>query len=251
MPPYYNQNYRSGTCHPGYSNNYVQHQNRGAYNYGYPSNYPAFPYSSGYCVPTYVSPSYGVPNVFSIIKTSPETTDDNVYALNSYDTLTLESGTSDHLTIKGAKTDKKITFALKNLIFGTADATSATETNYKLGAKDRLVTSPTETSPGVDIQVLSGTAADVIVINSSLVKVTATSGAINKKLQDGTVEGQRLTLANVSANDFSLGESEALSNVKGVGNDNLVKNGTAIDLVWLKDSEFPNGIWYPATWDII
>ena len=121
-----------------YSHPYVHHQNAHAYNHGYPSYHPALSYPGyggysaprycgpSYASPSYASPSYGVPNVFSIIKTSPDTTDDNVCALNSYDTLCLETGTSDHLTITGDKTNKKVTFALKQVALNVAGDATAT-----------------------------------------------------------------------------------------------------------------------------
>ena len=132
--------YTNSSCHnsysqpsyPSYSHPYVHHQNAHAYNHGYPSQhpaltYPGYGYSGGqsYCAPrysspSYASPSYGTPNVFSIIKTSPDTTDDNVCALNSYDTLCLDAGTPDHLTITGDKTNKKVTFALKQVALAIA-----------------------------------------------------------------------------------------------------------------------------------
>ena len=129
----------SQPSYPSYSHPYVHHQNAHAYNHGYPSHhpaltYPGYGYSGGYsgysapryASPSYASPSYGVPNVFSIIKTSPDTTDDNVCALNSYDTLCLETGTSDHLTITGDKTNKKVTFALKQVALNVAGDATAT-----------------------------------------------------------------------------------------------------------------------------
>ena len=121
----------SQPSYPSYSHPYVHHQNAHAYNHGYPSQHPALTYPSygysgqSYCAPrysspSYASPSYGTPNVFSIIKTSPNDTDDNVCALNSYDTLCLETGSPDHLTITGDKANKKITFALKQVVTSVA-----------------------------------------------------------------------------------------------------------------------------------
>ena len=246
----------SQPSYPSYSHPYVHHQNAHAYNHGYPSHhpaltYPGYGYSGGYSAPrysspSYASPSYGTPNVFSIIKTSPNDTDDNVCALNSYDTLCLDStGSEDHLTITGDKTNKKVTFALKNLIFGSEDSSVATNTNYVMGATDRLITAPTEVG-GADVQALSGALNTEIIINSSLVKVTAAATTTNKKLQAGTVEGQRVTLANVGAEDFDLATNEADSNLKDAGTANQVCAGRALNLVWLKDSTTaPTGIWYP------
>ena len=131
--PYNNSscnNSYSQPSYPSYSHPYVHHQNPHQYNgsygqsyappsYGYPAlSYPG--YSQSYSAPRYASPSYGTPNVFSIIKTSPNDTDDNVCALNSYDTLCLETGSPDHLTITGDKANKKITFALKNVVTSVA-----------------------------------------------------------------------------------------------------------------------------------
>ena len=121
----------SQPSYPSYSHPYVHHQNAHAYNHGYPSQHPALTYpgygysGQSYSAPryasqSYASPSYGTPNVFSIIKTSPDITDDNVCALNSYDTLCLETGSSDHLTITGDKTNKKVTFALKQVALAIA-----------------------------------------------------------------------------------------------------------------------------------
>ena len=140
--PYNNNSCNHSYSHPSYSHPYVHHQNAHAYNHGYPSQhpaltYPGYGYSGGYsghsyCAPrysspSYASPSYGTPNVFSIIKTSPIDTDDNVCALNSYDTLCLDStGSEDHLTITGDKTNKKVTFALKQVALAIAgDETAA------------------------------------------------------------------------------------------------------------------------------
>ena len=132
--PYTNSscnNSYSQPSYPSYSHPYVHHQNAHAYNHGYPSQHPALTYpgygysGQSYSAPryapqSYASPSYGTPNVFSIIKTSPDITDDNVCALNSYDTLCLETGSSDHLTITGDKTNKKVTFALKQVALAIA-----------------------------------------------------------------------------------------------------------------------------------
>ena len=125
----------SQPSYPSYSQPYIHNQNARVYNPGYqhpapPYQYPALTYPgygySGYGAARYASPSYNVPNVFSIIKTSPLTTDDNVCALNSYDTLTLDSGTSDHLTITGDKTNKKVSFALKQVALNVAGDTTIT-----------------------------------------------------------------------------------------------------------------------------
>ena len=124
-----------GHSYNGYqSHPYVHHQNYHGHPHGHGHGYPAngyhngypsigYPgYSSGYSAP--YSSGYGSPNVFSIIKTSPETTDEDVYALNNYDTLTLESKNDRHLLITGDKTNKKICFKLKNVV--VADTLSDT-----------------------------------------------------------------------------------------------------------------------------
>ena len=52
--------------------------------------------------------------LFSIIKTEPDTSDDDVCAINNYDTLTLKS-TNENLTITGDKDTRTITFGGENL----------------------------------------------------------------------------------------------------------------------------------------
>ena len=125
----------------GYSHPYVHHQNYHHAGYGYPAiSYPGY---------GYVAPSYSSPNVFSIIKTSPLTTDDNVCALNSYDTLTLESSSSDNLTITGDKTNKKVSFALKNVV--TSDSAAVTAADL-LKRTSGFVTLPAGANPTITVQ---------------------------------------------------------------------------------------------------
>ena len=170
----------SQPSYPSYSHPYVHHQNAHAYNHGYQSqhpalSYPGYGYSGGYSAPryaspSYASPSYGVPNVFSIIKTSPDTADDNVCALNSYDTLCLETGSSDHLTITGDKTNKKVTFALKQVALNVAgDGTTAGLALAPLARR----TSGTVT--------LNGT-TDVVTLANVVATPTAASGEIASRI---------------------------------------------------------------------
>jgi len=259
--PYNNSscnNSYSQPSYPSYSHPYVHHQNAHSYNHGYPSQhpaltYPGYGYSGGYsggysapryASPSYASPSYGVPNVFSIIKTSPDTADDNVCALNSYDTLCLDStGSENHLTITGDKTNKKVTFGLKNLIFGVADTADADETNYKLGSLDRLVTAPTADNAGVTIQTIS--TGQGIKVQSSLVKVKASgTGQTGITMEAGTIEGQKLTLVNVGVDDFDFNGTEATSLVQGSsdGTSNSSVAGEGVEMVWISDGT--NSRWW-------
>ena len=143
--------------YPRYSHPYVHHQNYnqgGHYGHGghYGGGYPAISYpgySQPYAAPSYPSQSYGTPNVFSIIKTTPLTTDDNVCALNSYDTLTLESSSSDNLTITGNKADKKVSFALKNVV--TSDTLAVTVADISKRASG-FVTMPAGATPSITVQ---------------------------------------------------------------------------------------------------
>jgi len=91
MNPYYT---------PGYSPNYgIQ--------------YP--PYGVSY--PGYAATN----NAFTIVKSDKG---DSVYALNSYDTLTLASGDTDNLIITGDKCNKKITFDLSSAIISNQTGTA-------------------------------------------------------------------------------------------------------------------------------
>jgi len=196
-----------------YSHPYVHHQNAHAYNHGYPSYHPALSYPGyggysaprycgpSYASPSYASPSYGVPNVFSIIKTSPDTTDDNVCALNSYDTLCLETGTSDHLTITGDKTNKKVTFALKQVAFNVAgdDLTAGLALAPNAKRTSGIVTLPgtgaTPVTPNEETVVCAATLADATAgtLNSRVLLTplsekppTGTPGAITVTVANGS-----------------------------------------------------------------
>ena len=142
--PYPNNCYSQGS-YPSYSHPYVHHQNYNSHTHGY----PAIGYYGGqsYGHPPYQAQGYGSPNVFSIIKTSPLTTDDDVYALNNYDTLTLESKNPEQLEIKGDKTNKKICFELKRTVVNyTTGDTATTNTNKTSGVLTLAGSSPVTTA---------------------------------------------------------------------------------------------------------
>jgi hypothetical protein len=107
--PYYNPcypaNYNYGNHYQQPSYPYVQQQQQ--YAGGYPQNYPAISYP-GYA-PKYPTTN----NAFTIVKTD---NGDAVYALNSYDTLTIASSDTDNLIITGDKCNKKITFDLSGVV---------------------------------------------------------------------------------------------------------------------------------------
>jgi hypothetical protein len=158
----------------------------------------------------YSSPSYGSPNVFSIIKTSPLTTDDDVYALNNYDTLTLESGSSDHLTITGDKANKKVTLALKQVVTTVAGDS---------GATTGLVLAPTAKRTSGQI-LLTGTTLITTMGDNRL--ADAATGALatrimitdaNNVASPGTA-GQ-LTVTQASAGSWTIVSSQA-SDVRNI-----------------------------------
>ncbi len=85
---------------------------------------------------------------------------------NSYDTLCLETGTSDHLTITGDKTNKKVTFALKQVAFNVAgdDATAGLALAPNAKRTSGVVTLPgtaaTPVTPNEKTVVCAATLAD-------------------------------------------------------------------------------------------
>ena len=124
--PYYNPcypaNYNYGHHYPRTPRTYpyVQHPYPGSY----PQNYPAISYP-GY------APKYSTNNAFTIVKADKG---DSVYALNSYDTLTLASGDTDNLIITGDKCNKKITFDLSGVVTSKIGGSAATQGEITLVA---------------------------------------------------------------------------------------------------------------------
>ena len=135
--PYYNPcypaNYNYGNHYQQPSYPYVQQQQQ--YARGYPQNYPAISYP-GYA-PKYPTTN----NAFTIVKTD---NGDAVYALNSYDTLTIASSDTDNLIITGDKCNKKITFDLSGVVT-SANAITREKSTLRRGGVVTIADSATPT----------------------------------------------------------------------------------------------------------
>lgn len=100
--------------------------------------------------------------LFSIIKTEPDTSDDDVCAINNYDTLTLKS-TNENLTITGDKDTRTITFGGENL------------TTDDLTVRKRLFVHPkTDT---IEIDAIEVPANKINVGDHSVIKVKNLAGS--------------------------------------------------------------------------
>jgi len=127
--PYGNYQLGYPQTHP-----YVHHQRHGGHpSYGFPSFY------GQYSAPSYNSNYSSSPNVFSIIKTDKG---DDVYALNNYDTLTLESSDSSNLIITGDKTNKKVTFDLSGVVINESGSAATSGTATLDGASSASILVP-------------------------------------------------------------------------------------------------------------
>ena len=113
--------------------------------------------------------------LFSIIKTEPDTSDDDVCAINNYDTLTLKS-TNENLTITGDKDTRTITFGGENL------------TTDDLTVRKRLFIHPkTDT---IEIDAIDVQGNKINVGDHSVIKVKNSVGSPLKVELEGGEEGQ-------------------------------------------------------------
>ena len=183
--PYYNPcyppNYNYGNCYPR-TQPYVHH--------GYPQNYPAISYP-GY------APKYSTNNAFTIVKSDKG---DSVYALNSYDTLTLASSDTDNLIITGDKCNKKITFDLSGVVTSKIGGSAATQGEATLVAG--TVTVPTSAVTATSRIFLTRTTADTTTDTVEYVVPTKTPGA-SFEIQANVAAGT-INVADLSTLDWFL-----------------------------------------------
>jgi hypothetical protein len=188
--PYYNPcyppNYNYGNCYPR-TQPYVHH--------GYPQNYPAISYP-GY------APKYSTNNAFTIVKSDKG---DSVYALNSYDTLTLASSDTDNLIITGDKCNKKITFDLSGVVT-SANAVTREKSTVRRGG---VVTITDNATPTISAASMVG--------SSVLVYANGSTDATGALWDTGTnIEAQLAALDGV---DLAGADSGISFDVTIVNND--------------------------------
>ena len=187
--PYYNPcypaNYNYGHHYPR-TYPYVQHPYPGSY----PQNYPAISYP-GY------APKYSTNNAFTIVKADKG---DSVYALNSYDTLTLASSDTDNLIITGDKCNKKITFDLSGVVTSKIGGSAATQGEITLVAGTATV--PTSAVKATSRIFLTRTTANTTGNTVEYVVPTKTAGTsfvVRADVAAGTIN-----VADLSTLDWFL-----------------------------------------------
>ena len=217
---------------PAYSGNNYTGPN---YPSGYAQRYP-LGYSSGY------APGY--PYLFSIIKTESNTDDDDVTAINDYDTLTLKSADPEHLIITGDKAERKVTFNLSFAESNHDDYGDHLVTNL-IRIKKRLFIHPFE-GEGASPTELGG-GGELSTQNSFLKVINCTPGNLIMTLEkpDG-LWGDGLQFILLVDKDSPHTIEISADSVTGSSNIALAA-GKSYPFVynWVGDNTSGSGIWYP------